>query len=247
MTKLLALLLTALLVGCSTVSVKDSASGHTAHLTLTVKENEKRGTVLVLNGCNGPRDMHYYQWSKYIAELGYNTVAVDSFSSRGYSNLCGLTTAGVYAREASSDVLSVGKWVKQQPWSNGKVAVVGFSIGGIQALIVNTGNERVFDAAIAYYPNCNFVKESATVQAPMQVHIGTADEWAPVSQCHTLAKAKNYSDVEFYFYPNAHHLFDGSTNGMFRCRAGTCRVERDSVADEQSRQRVKKILKDNLT
>jgi dienelactone hydrolase len=247
MTKLFALLLSAFLVGCSTVTVPVPNNGHTAQLTLNVKEDAKRGTVLVLNGCNGPRDMHYHQWASYIAELGYNTVAVDSFSSRGYSNICGSGKSGAYVREAANDVLTVGKWVKQQSWSNGHVAVIGFSLGGIQTLIVNTGNEKVFDGAIAYYPNCNFASESATVQAPMQVHIGTADEWAPVSQCHDLAKAKNYSNVEFYFYNNAHHLFDGSANGMFRCKTGTCRVEGNSAANDLSRQRVKKFLKENLT
>lgn len=247
MTKLLALLLTAFLVGCSTVSVPVASNGHNAQLTLNVKETEKRGTVLVLNGCNGPRDMHYYQWTQYIAEQGYNTVAVDSFSSRGYTNTCGSGKSGAYVRDASNDVLSVGKWVKQQPWSNGKVAVIGFSLGGIQTLIVNTGGERVFDAAIAYYPNCNFAKESATVHAPMQIHIGTADEWAPVTQCYELSKAQNYKDVEFYYYKDAHHLFDGQSNGMFRCKTGTCRVAHSSEADAQSRQRVKKFLKDNLT
>lgn len=247
MTKLFALLLATLLAGCSSISVPVPGNNHTAQLTVLAKEDQKRGTVLILNGCNGPRDMHYYQWTKYIESLGYNAVAVDSFSSRGHSNLCGLSEAGKYAREASSDVLEVGKWVKKQSWSNGRVVAIGFSIGGIQSLIVNTGNEKVFDGTIAYYPNCNFAKETATVHAPMQVHIGTADEWAPVSQCYELKKAKNYSNVEFYFYQGSHHLFDGSSNGWFKCKTGTCRVEGNSNANTLSRQRVEKFLKEHLT
>lgn len=249
MTKLFGLLLSALLAGCSTVSVPVSNNGHTAHLTLNVNEDVKRGTVLVLNGCDGPQGQHYRNWASYIADLGYNTIIVDSFSSRGYSSICGTNKTARYSFDAVSDVQSAGTWVKQQQWSNGKIVVIGFSVGGLTALLANTVNDRpVFNGAISYYPNCIFIKDNAPVPVPIQVHIGTADEWAPVSQCQDLAQSKNFSKVEFYFYQNAHHMFDGHLTGAARCYFGaTCRYEPNGDAANRSKERVKKFLKENLT
>lgn len=233
--------------GCATVSVPIPDSGHTAKLSLYVKEKEKRGTVLILNGCDGPGKGQYTGWAHYINQLGYNAIAIDSFSSRGFTNICGTANALPYTQSASHDAKEVGRWVKQQAWSNGKVAVLGFSLGGGETLAANTTlrkmEDAVFDAAIAYYPNCEFISDHARPLAPMQVHIGTADQWTPAENCRELQKASAFKSVDFYYYEGAHHAFDGYVNGAFRCYRGpSCVVARDSKADALSRERVMQFL-----
>jgi len=255
MTKILlwlSILVIPVLQGCSAIAVKSEDSGHTAHLNLMVKEQQKSGTVLVLNGCDGPTKPHYYHWAKQISDFGYNVIIVDSFSSRGYTSLCGKTLTGEYASSAAKDVIAVGKWVKLQPWSNGKVAIVGFSIGGIESLLAVTSTApdatQVFSGAVAYYPNCKFVKQTAKVLSPLQVHIGLSDEWVPVDKCQELSTAKNFNAAEFYFYKDAHHMFDGYSSGTARCFYGpSCRYERNDQAATAAKQRMQKFLKDHLT
>lgn len=241
----------AVLAGCATLSIPVPDSGHTAKISLKVSENEKRGTVLILNGCNGPHAGQYAAWAIYVKDLGYNVVSVDSFSSRGFTNICGTEHAMPYTKSASHDAKEVGRWVKAQPWSNGKVALLGFSLGGGETLSANTTlrktEEPIFVAAIAYYPNCEFINETARVLSPMQVHIGTADEWTPAENCRELQKAATFKEVEFFYYEGAHHAFDGYFNGTARCFRGPhCTLARDHKADLLSRDRVIQFLAKHL-
>lgn len=236
-----------LLTGCVAVSIPVPDSGHTAKLSLHVNEKEKRGTVLILNGCDGPGKGQYTSWAHYVNKLGYNAVAIDSFSSRGFTNICGTEHAMLYTMTASHDAKEAGKWVKQQAWSNGKVAALGFSLGGGETLFSNTTlrneTEQIFAAAIAYYPNCEFINDRAKVLSPMQIHIGTADQWTPAENCRELQKFSNFKAVEFYYYEGAHHAFDGYVNGAYRCYRGpNCIVARDAQADALSRNRVTQFL-----
>jgi dienelactone hydrolase len=105
-----------------------------AKLNMFVKEDAKRGTVLVLNGCNGPRDMHYTEWAKYLNEIGYNAIVVNSFDTRGLRNICPVRGNRSYSYDSVPDAISVAHWVKKQEWSNGKVDAIGFSLGGITTL-----------------------------------------------------------------------------------------------------------------
>lgn len=216
-----------------------------------VDQKAVKGTVLVLNGCNGPQAASFHTWASYVSELGYHAILVDSFTSRGHTFICGTEHATSYPSGAGKDARAVGQWVKQQPWSNGKVVLLGFSLGGGAALYGNTtlrqGTESVFAGAIAYYPPCAMISEASQVLAPMQVHIGTVDEWTPAKDCLDLARARSFKDVEFFFYEGAHHAFDWHVTGAFKCFWGpNCTVMPHRQAAALARERVKRFLAQTL-
>ena len=74
-----------------------------------------------------PRDaMHH----RYFAGHGYATMRVDI---RGSGDSDGLQ--GVFAtNDESEDTVQVLKWIAQQPWSDGQVAMFGISWGGFQGI-----------------------------------------------------------------------------------------------------------------
>ena len=161
-------------------SVQVEGTKYEAKLNLFVKEETKRGTVLVLNGCNGPRDMHYTEWAKYLNEIGYNAIVVNSFDTRGLRNICPIRGNRSYSYDSVPDAISVAHWVRKQDWSNGKVDAIGFSLGGITTLLLASHEpdetyKTAFDGVVAYYPTCREEMQSRKVAIPLQVHIGTID------------------------------------------------------------------------
>ena len=223
-----------------------------AKLSLYVKEDTKRGTVLVLNGCNGPRDMHYTEWANYLNEIGYNAIVVNSFDTRGLRNICPIRGNRSYSYDSVPDAISVAHWVKKQPWSNGKVDAIGFSLGGITTLLLASHEpteayKEAFDGVIAYYPTCREQIQSRKVAIPLQVHIGLIDEWASADRCKALQATEGFKNSEFNYYENTHHLFDGRSGGSAVCFKGVpCFYGPNKEANEQSRERVKEFLAKTL-
>jgi dienelactone hydrolase len=216
-----------------------------AKLSLYVKEDVKRGTVLVLNGCNGPRAMHYYEWAKYLNEIGYNAIVVNSFDTRGLNNICPVRGNSSYSYDSFPDAVSVAHWVRKQEWSNGKVDAIGFSLGGITTLLLASHEpteayKKAFDGVIAYYPTCREAIQTRKVAIPLQVHIGLIDEWASADRCKALQNTDGFKDAEFNYYENTHHQFDGRSSGSSICYKGVpCYYGANKEANELSRERVK--------
>src|SRR5438876_7377939 len=119
--------------------------------------------IVHLHGCGGlPDDVkrganHF--WSDRLASWGYAVLVVDSFTTRGISNTC----SGEPAARAA-DAYGALAWLARQPFVDAnRVAVIGFSAGGIATLSIaeerdfelfeNEG-EHGFKAAVAFYPAC---------------------------------------------------------------------------------------------
>jgi dienelactone hydrolase len=232
---------------CNAVSVQVDNTDYEASLSLRVNEKAKRGTVLLLNGCNGPRNMHYHDWARYIDDAGYNAIVIDSFSTRGLSNICSIKGNSSYSYNTVQDAIAVGKWVKQQPWSNGKVSVIGFSLGGITSLLIASDDSGVFASAVAYYPTCREPIAERKLAIPLQIHIGLSDEWAAADRCKALAQSENFKDAKYNYYENTHHAFDSYGSGSAVCWKGTqCAYGYNADANAVSRDRVKIFLNETL-
>ena len=204
---------------------------------------DQRGTVLILNGCDGPGQMHYYSWAKYLQEYGFNAIIVDSFTTRNLRNICPVKGNGKYSHDSAPDAVAVAKWAKTQKWSNGNVAVVGFSLGGITSLALATTAYGEIDSAVAFYPTCQERFQQRELTIPLQVHIGTEDQWTDANRCRALQESSNFKDAEFNYYTNAHHLFDEYGSGSAVCFKGVpCWYGYNEEANTLSRQRVKEFL-----
>jgi dienelactone hydrolase len=101
-----------------------------------------------------------------------------------------------------------------------RVAAMGVSGGGTTALsdverdFIQTAFQRKFRAAIALYPNCNFV--SGPMNVPTLILIGERDDWVSPKSCQDLAAGRRRNgsvdgNIRLVLLPGAYHAFDNTT------------------------------------
>ena len=171
--------------------------------------------IVLLHGCSGLPDQFKAGktkglWSERLAAWGYVVLAPDSFATRGISNTCSGEPA---PRDA--DAFGALAYLARQPFVDpNRIAVVGFSAGGIAALSVAARrdfelfeDERHFKAAVAFYPRCGPYDAMAI---PTLVLAGEADDWLPASTCKAMVKRQTGSgaSARLVVYPGAYHGFD---------------------------------------
>lgn len=187
-------------------SIKSAEWQDLGNIPIMVKtlSDKKLPTVLVLHGSGGTEG-HHHTWADRINQWGYHSVLVESFRQRGHSNI--VTTQAILPQDRVGDVLTTAKWVKEQEWSNGEIAMIGYSHGGMTVFEVGLEKNDLIKGGIAYYPYCyGYYRD---VKVPIQLHLAMDDDWTPASLCSFLYKGPfKSSNVTAYEYPNSHHGFD---------------------------------------
>jgi len=219
---LLSATVVALLSGCVATQspVIKRSSGETLPITLTVNSLQKpttAPTVIIGHGSGGVAAVHTTLASTLNA-WGYNAVVIDHYTLRGISRHTGVAVHGARGEDRAMDFIEVGRWIQQQDWHQGKIAVVGFSQGGggVLALV----NERVLrnldyisddrpnpiSVAAAFYPSCTITSPALQPSMPTQVHLAEKDDLAFVSACGFGAN----TPYQVHLYKGATHSFDES-------------------------------------
>jgi dienelactone hydrolase len=164
-----------------------------------------RGTVILAHGCSGPTPARDGVWAGQLAQAGFATVAFDSWAWRGIpGGVC--QTSAVNGEQRTAEVKLVVAWLQRQPWHRGRIFLLGWSHGGITALassVQGLGLAR----AVAMYPWCE--RHFANPVIPVQIHIGTADDWTPASRCaglYTVLWGRSLGTM--HLYDGAFHDFD---------------------------------------
>jgi len=200
-------------------------------------------TVIVLHGCDGQRSRSWHSQARIYSDWGYNVVMVDSFSHRGYSNVCAYDHRHnpTHPRQRALDVQQAVDWINTQSWHQGGIAVVGYSHGGAVALNVatNTGITGI-TAVVAFYPHCAtyFVGQNYWYnRVPLAIHIGALDTWTPPHWCMT----SSWTGVPYslHVYAGSYHGFD--RGGEPRSYMGH-HLEGNSDATELAYTRVRQYL-----
>jgi dienelactone hydrolase len=173
--------------------------------------------IVYLHGCDGlSRDA-----PKFIAEfmtgLGYVSLAMDSFATRGIKDSCAKPMpALMLARQG--DALGALSYLSKLPFVDPqRIAVQGGSMGAMVALqLASTHHLETFDAprdlkfkaAVAYYPLCGVASEELIV--PTLILIGELDDWTPARDCELWMKrrADRGAPVKLVVYPGAYHAFN---------------------------------------
>jgi carboxymethylenebutenolidase len=109
---------------------------------------------------------------------------------------------------AVDDVRTAVQWLGQSPHCNGKVAAIGFCMGGRTAFLAAA--RAGVDAAISLYALgiAQHLDELRVIKAPVQLHYGLDDEHIPRSEIDAVAEAaKANGNVEVHLYPGAQHGF----------------------------------------
>ena len=166
----------------------------------------KGRVVVVVSGHSGPGNYAYV--AKDLAEQGYYAVLVDGNDFP-------------FIKRAGGEALLKGVITRSQQSPHalpGKVAVVGFSLGGASTLTYTTRMPELVSAVVVYYPAtqhiwnpANFVSE---IKVPTLMFAGGRDTYKNcclIETARKLADAAKKSEgkvmLEVFEYPNAEHGF----------------------------------------
>ena len=172
----------------------------------------KGPAVLVLHGSGGTAG-HHSEWALRLNNWGYHTVLVESFKPRGAANI--VETQSISPQQRVPDVIAAAQWVLKQPWSDGRIGMIGFSHGANTVFETSLIDQSPIKVGVAYYPYCHSWFSRALI--PIQLHLAMEDDWTPANTCfflyRGLSKPKKITAFE---YDGAHHGFDLLRNLMIR-------------------------------
>ena len=109
---------------------------------------------------------------------------------------------------AVDDARTAVEWLRSSPHCNGKVAAIGFCMGGRTAFLAAARCGA--DAGISLYALgiAQHLDEVRSVKAPVQLHYGLNDEHIPKSEIDAVADAaKANGNVTVHLYEGAEHGF----------------------------------------
>ena len=196
----------------------NSVGGPNSGATLEVWRPAGSGpfpAVVVLHSCTGVSD-HTRSWAARLNGWGYVAVIVDSFRPRRQNTVCNF--GGVSYRIRGQDAFNAASYLRTLPYvMPDRIGVIGFSHGGSGAIWASLPIEvptdrggRAFQAAVAYYPECNPNPPRVDSATDLLILIGKNDDWASPEKCvkHVAARAGLPHAPAIKLYPGAVHSFD---------------------------------------
>jgi len=97
---------------------------------------------------------------------------------------------------------------RKLPGANGKVATMGYCLGGLLAFMMAEQSDT--DLNISYYGVGldALLRDLGKVEKPLLVHIADKDEFfPPEGRAKVVAACKGHKQIKTYVYPNANHAF----------------------------------------
>jgi dienelactone hydrolase len=181
--------------------------------------------VILAHGCSGI-GAHMVQWASLLRDWGHATFVLDSFHGRGLREVCS-SAFTLIGTQRIPDAYGALRLLATHPRIDAsRVALMGFSHGGILTLGASTqwakdtyaaGSRPSFRAFLPFYPYCNTVYPGRDrIAAPLRIHTGALDDWTPSAPCAQLVDAMRASghDATIEIYPRAHHGFDNIRLGV---------------------------------
>jgi carboxymethylenebutenolidase len=133
--------------------------------------------------------------------------------------------------DAGQGVADIGAAVtalRAHPSCNGKVAVVGFCLGGTLAYLAAA--RLGVDAAVSYYGTAihQHLGEAASIRCPLLLHFAGNDAFVPPQAVAGIGEAfAGHDDVEMHVYPGVNHAFANIDRaGIYDREAATLAHER---------------------
>jgi carboxymethylenebutenolidase len=134
-------------------------------------------------------------------------LSLSSFSEAEWKK--GLALYQAYDRDLGvGDVAETIDVVRQLPECSGKVAVMGFCLGGLMTFLAAAREQP--DAAVEYYGGDteSYVDESAAIDAPLLMHLAGDDEFmTKAAQAKIIEAVKDNPNVQVFTYPGCNHAF----------------------------------------
>lgn len=134
---------------------------------------------------------------------------------------------------ACEDIAAALRFLRAQPFSTGKAAVIGFCGGGRIAFLAAARTDA--DAAVALYGLhiAEHLDELGKVKCPVQIHYGQRDQHIPREEIEAVSdgidahrEAHGGPPVEVLLYPRAGHSFFNHVRPTFDRAAKQLAAER---------------------
>ncbi len=184
----------------------------------------KLPAVVLVHGSGGvyPEEITY--WAKLLNEHGFAVFVIDIFSPRGVKSTGEDQSQVPFAADTADAFAALGMLGSHPRIDPNRIAVMGFSRGGITA--VRSGVVRIIDGAapsglrfaahVALYSGgcagtiAMTAKPGVFSPEPMLFVHGDADDYAYISDCRSYAQriAAAGTPTEFVVVPGARHKFD---------------------------------------
>lgn len=202
--------------------------------------------VVLLHTCGGVKPHVSNDWPTYLMGLGYVTLTVDTFGSRGLGP-CGNTLhpSGPGPKteayhEIARDAYGAFDYLARQPYvRQDQIAVIGFSLGAnaINSYLIHKPRASAgnFKAAVGVYGRCHDLWRYTTGPTPLMQLVGELDE-RHVEACRTVRPP-----IEVHILPGTYHSWD-DPQASGRTDAYGTYMRYDRSATERSRELVKNFL-----
>jgi dienelactone hydrolase len=171
--------------------------------------------VVLLHGCRGVTDGNRL-WAQKLASWGFVALVLDSFGSRGVSEIC-LESVAIPPMTRAFDAYLAMEYLRALPLvRDQKVGVMGFGHGGWSAFYLSDSwaefaGVRPFDAIVALYPWCE-ADQIRRIEAPTLILTPEEDDPARTEGCRAaqeyLRTVPEWRYIEFIYYPGVWQGFD---------------------------------------
>ncbi len=173
-----------------------------------------------------------------LAQQGFIAVAPDLFwrQERGVDLTVtsevdwqhGLRLYQAYDRDAGvSDVKDTVNAVAKLPGCTGRVAVLGYCLGGLMVFL--TAVRYGIDAAVAYHggDTDKYLGEVDGLHAPLLMHLAEEDEFiSKAAQAEIKAALAKKPNTTVYSYPGQNHAFSRNGGAHYNAEAAALAHER---------------------
>jgi carboxymethylenebutenolidase len=170
----------------------------------------KAGAIVVIQEWHGINDEMRAKVDRFAKE-GFLALAPDLYHGQVAKNdeEAGKLMSALDFGKAVGEIGAATQWLKEQPRSNGKVAVLGFCLGGALTL-ASAANLPGLACAVVFYGVPDLSKiDLGKVNAPILAHFAGHDDWASPDKARQIEKelhAKGKS-FELHVYEGAGHAF----------------------------------------
>ncbi len=226
-------------------------------LPTSVAADARLPAVVLVHGSGGIYPEQLTFWARLLNEQGIAAFVIDVFGPRGVKSTGEDQSQVPFAADTADAFAALGMLATHPRIDPKRIAVMGFSRGGITA--VRSGVQRIvngtapsglrFAAHLAIYSGgCAGVlsvtaKPGVFSPAPMLFVHGDADDYAYLSDCRSYAQRINAAGTptEFVVLPGARHKFDVDDLRLINARNNSktkeaCPLEFD-IIDMKTRDR----------
>lgn len=204
-----------------------AAAAQLETVSITTKGGKKTSAALARPGRKAPAVLLIHEWwglndqiksvAAELAEQGYLALACDLYKGQVTTDAgkAGALMEAVNAGEATDIMTSWIDWLRRSPDCNGKVATMGWCMGGGMSLMASIA--APVDATIVYYGNvAQPANRLAKLKGPLQGHFAEKDGWIDHAMVDPFAAAlkKLGKKADLYWY-DADHAFANPTGHNF--------------------------------